>query len=274
MDMFYTNLSIFSLALLCATCTSFMHAMNPMAKKPDDAMQSPIVHLLRSINNQEKNRDSLHCLIKWVAAKDSNAINAKSQIDHGNTPLHEAMWRGHSIETIKLLFSLGADITKTNKNHQTPLEYACIYSCPCGCIPYSTFFAKYECKNADIVAKNKQKKGLNPIHLIMQNNKINYIETLSALTSHLINAGYSINAQDQAGFTPAHYALIRYEEPTLYLMPLFQKYNADFTIKNLMEQAPFQFAAAYFNHFRKQKTENPKQQITNITKSIALLKLS
>jgi ankyrin repeat protein len=221
--------------------------MHPMAIKPDDAMQSPIVHLLRIANNQVSNQDSLHCLIKSLATHDKNAINAQSQIGHGNTPLHEAIWCKHSVKTIELCLALGADITKKNAWNTTPLEYACINACPCNdCISYITFFAERECGNAAIVEQNKQKKNT-PIHLLMQNNRISDVETLTTLTGHLINAGYSINAQDGAGFTPAHYALIKHNEPTLYLMPLFQKYKADFTIKNNNNQAPFEWAVKYFN---------------------------
>jgi hypothetical protein len=127
--------------------------------------------------------------------------------------------------------------------------------------------ADHECQDSNVVIRNKQKIGKNPLHNIMQCKQLSatfiaYNRTchlaIEVITDKLIAAGYNIDAQDEYGNTPAHYALMLHERPTLYMVPLLRKYNADLGIANRRGQNPWQCAHSYYEWL---VVENESKQI-------------
>lgn len=239
-DMFLnkrTMLSITLLSSLYAPCVYSSETKTNFEEEPN-----PIGHLL-SVTTSDSEPQRLHWLIRYLHQINPEHINAQRFKHHGYTPLHTALLREHHSDTIKLLLSLGADTTKANNHGLTPTEFACTLN-P---IPNSiNTLVEHEAANPLIVERNKQKNGSNPLHYLMNRpqgaTRLN-TTVVCQLIENLVKCGYSINAQDEAGNTPLHYAraLKQSEIVTSTLLDL----DANNLVTNASGHAAVQYAPLF-----------------------------
>lgn len=185
----------------------------------------------------------LHGTVKHLVKLDHTMINAQKFDDTHYTPLHTALVKGYDRSFITLLLELGSSVTLTNNANMTPLEMACALNAQkvknvCTNI---MVLAQHEAENQTITENNKIKKGDNPLHSVMKNKSIKSTKNKRILLRRLEAAGYSLNAQDKKGCTPAHYALANTSNKKSMITKL-NNLGADLTIKNNDGKNPHQYA--------------------------------
>jgi ankyrin repeat protein len=143
-------------------------------------------------------------------------VNAWDE-DFGWTPLHLAAQRGYK-EIIELLLANGADVNARDWSGETPLDWA-------------------DGETVDLLRKHggKTKKELNELLNAAGEGDI------KAVKQHLA-AGADVNAKDENGWTPLHWAAISFDkEVSEYLITMGADVNAAETVSGM---TPLHFAAA------------------------------
>ncbi len=130
----------------------------------------------------------------------------------GNTPFHLAAFRGKEIETIKLILeNERVDINSRDFSGMTALHYAIWAS--------NVITVRYLLKKgADPNAVKKN--GATLFHLVVQSD--DYYKTTELIDIILETGKFNINAADNDGRTPLHYAIASFDSVTIIIRRLIQ----------------------------------------------------
>ncbi|WP_264723490.1 ankyrin repeat domain-containing protein [Wolbachia endosymbiont (group A) of Cheilosia soror] len=207
--------------------------------------------------------DKYDCtLLHWAALKGhlevakflvNKRANVNAEDIFGRSPMHFAVMNNH-IGVLRYLVTNQANIDAKDNNGKTPLEVAREYfkleaagilsinkDIKEGKLDEVKHFLANNASRSDTDAKDKDKwsKDWNLLHYAVYNGNLNLFKGVFEL---LLEKSGSINAGDQYGWTPLHYA-VYYNEPDIVSFLVDKKADIDAQAKD--HKTPLHVAAQY-----------------------------